>query len=734
MKPVYLAVREAPDVDLSPSARSSGGSCMGDLQVTNGLLNDAERYRTLLEVNNAVISNLTEEALFHAICAAVQRVIPHDRSAIFLHDSERNALRLSAIESSVNSPRFVVGLEVDSQHSHAGWPFHHKRVLLRRNLEAEREFPSEDVLLSEGFRSMVSVPLVVKGRSIGAYCISSMESNRYSEGEADFLGQVAGQIALAIENMTAYKEISVLNTQMQEAANRSRAILEINNAIITKLSRDELFRTICQALRRIMPYDRAALTLYDPEEKVLRFVALEGQFSSDFFRIGQTLGIDDSHYGWAFVNQRPLLRQDTETEREYPPEQRAHDEGVRSYCAVPLIVRGESIGVINVLSYKKRQYSEADAEFLQEVANQVALAVKSYQEIAASRAKLEAENVYLQEEVDKVCMFEDIVGTSPAIQAVTSRVSKVAPTDTTVLITGETGTGKELIARAIHKRSRRSARAFVSVNCAAISAGLVESELFGHIKGAFTGAIATRDGRFKVADGGTIFLDEVGDLPLETQVKLLRVLQERTFEPIGGDKTVAVDVRILAATNRNLAEAARSGQFRPDLMYRLNVFPIHVPPLRERREDIPQLVMFLLQTFAQKLGKSVTQVSEDTMRGLVEYSWPGNIRELQNVIERGVILSTCNLLVLDHDFLPTLTAPASPTARETPASLEPTPSSRGAASLSDVERQHIESVLALANWVIEGDKGAARILNMNPSTLRSRLKKLGIHKPDATAA
>jgi len=377
---------------------------------------------------------------------------------------------------------------------------------------------------------------------------------------------------------------------------------------------------------------------------------------------------------------------------------------------------------------------------------------KACEEIKTLKDQLYQENIVLREEIDKVSMFEEIVGNSPALEAVIARVSKVAPTDSTVLVTGETGTGKELIARAIHKRSRRSACAFVTVNCGALSTALVESELFGHFKGAFTGAIANREGRFKVADGGTILLDEVGDLPPETQVKLLRVLQEHEFEPIGSNKTVKVNVRILAATNRNLEEDVRTGKFRSDLWYRLNVFPIHIPPLRERRQDIPMLVAFLVQTFAQKLGKSVTQVVEGTMRRLVEYSWPGNIRELQNVIERAVILSPGNLLVLDREWLSTAcldggqvisltgdaaSAPTAFGAADSTASGAPSSSSASSAaspSLREAECRHIEAALAATNWVIEGDKGAARMLDIHPNTLRSRMKKLNIQRPCETPA
>jgi len=360
------------------------------------------------------------------------------------------------------------------------------------------------------------------------------------------------------------------------------------------------------------------------------------------------------------------------------------------------------------------------------------------------KARLEAQNTYLQEEIRSDHNFGEIVGSSPSLLDVLRQVDQVAPADSTALIIGETGTGKELIARAIHDRSGRKSRALVKVNCGAISAGLVESELFGHVKGAFTGALANRDGRFKVADGGTIFLDEVGELPLETQVKLLRVLQEQEFEPIGSSKTIKVDVRIIAATNRDLSAAVAEGKFRRDLYYRLNVFPISVPSLRERAADIPLLVSFFLQRFAKKFGKPVKKVSEETIRRLAGYAWPGNIRELQNVIERAILLSPGDTLLLAADFCPTPELRSSrreeaqtevrgqrPEVRSSESLVTSAATSRdGAASLEDVERRHIEAVLAQTNWMIEGERGAARILNLNPSTLRSRMKNLGIKRPE----
>ena len=355
---------------------------------------------------------------------------------------------------------------------------------------------------------------------------------------------------------------------------------------------------------------------------------------------------------------------------------------------------------------------------------------KALDEVGQLKNQLHAENIYLQEEIRNENNFEEIVGNSPALLEVLQQVERVAATDATVLILGETGTGKELIARGIHNHSPRRTRPLVKVNCGSISAGLVESELFGHVKGAFTGAIERRVGRFELADGGTLFLDEVGELPLETQVKLLRVLQEGEFEPVGSSKTIKVDVRIIAATNRHLEAEVATGKFRADLFYRLNVLPIHNPSLRERRADIAPLAMFFLSRFARKFGRKIDGVTQDTMTMLENYAWPGNVRELQNIIERGVVLASGSVLTLDHIWMPvnsasTLTAAAA----QSSVTIVPRASAISSNSLEDVERQHILEVLTQTNWVIEGERGAAKILNLHPNTLRSRLKKLHIQRP-----
>jgi formate hydrogenlyase transcriptional activator len=504
---------------------------------------------------------------------------------------------------------------------------------------------------------------------------------------------------------------------------RYRTLLEINNALVSNLTRDALFRAIAQALRRVVRFERTAIFLHEAGQGVLRLFILESSLPTTYFTVGLTMPVADSHVGRVFERREPLVRRDLATEREYPAEEMAYRDGVRSYVIVPLVVRGGGVGVLAVASTAPDQYSDEDVRFLQQVAGQVALAIANmiaYEEIAALKARLEHENVYLQEEIQREHNFVEMVGNSPALLALLRRVEQVAPTDSTVLISGETGTGKELIARAIHARSARRERALVKMNCAAISAGLVESELFGHVKGAFTGAIDRRVGRFELADGGTIFLDEVGELPLDTQVKLLRVLQEQEFEPVGSSRTARVDVRVIAATNRNLKEAVEAGRFRADLFYRLNVVPLAVPPLRERTGDIPLLVMFFLGHFGGKLGKRIDAVAKETMERLVAYPWPGNIRELQNVIERAAVLCQGTALELDDDLLP-----VAPSAPGTEAAAPP----GRMGTLAEMERAHIVGVLDRVSWLIEGPRGAARILGLHPNTLRSRMDRLGIRRP-----
>ena len=524
--------------------------------------------------------------------------------------------------------------------------------------------------------------------------------------------------------------------QTEEALRRSeeqnRSLLQINNAIVTNLTQEALLRSISDALHRFIGFDRCAITLYQPEKGTFRFLAVEGELPSEYFQTGMEVRHSETSVGWVYDHQRVRVRGNLRDSAEFANERRLAAEGIHSICILPMTLQGKCIGTLSFVSRQPDRYSEQDTLFLQEVANQVVLAIRNmqaYDEIASLKGRLEKENIYLREELRAEHNFEEIVGNSPALLKVLRDVEQVASTDSTVLIYGETGTGKELIARAIHSRSTRSGRALVIVNCSAISAGLVESELFGHVKGAFTGALDRRIGRFELANGGTIFLDEIGELNLETQVKLLRVLQEREFEPVGSSRTLRVDVRVIAASNRNLREAVETGRFRADLFYRLNVFPIEIPPLRERRSDIPKLVAFNLSRLSKRFGKKIDGVSRESMEYLLNYSWPGNIRELQNVIERGVIVSAEPIVRLDRALIPVTGAQAVENdgmgADRDRSSSEPEP----LMTLNEVERSHVLAVLHKTAGRIEGANGAAKILGLHPNTLRHRIQKLGIRIP-----
>ena len=702
-------------------------------RVADALRKSEERARTLLEVNNAIISSLTQNTLLRAVSKALHRVLQFDAVALLLHVGERDTFRILALEGIVRN--FHVGQEIKRTESSVGWVFDSKHYLVRHNLEAEVEYENEKRLLEEGMRSHCVVPLIARGTIIGTLNLASRRVNQYSDGDAAFFQEVAAQIALAVQNMQAYEEIAALNARVSQAADRSRTLLQINNTIITSLSRDALLQSISKVLSGVIQFDRCAFTLYLPEKDTFRFLSVDSELQSDYFRAGMEFHRKDSVASWVYQERRAALRGDLEKEGRYSNDRRLVAEGIISDCVVPMIARGKCIGTLNVGSKARNQYSEEDAEFLQEVATQVALAVENmqaYEEINALKTRFEAENVYLQEEILRQHNFDEIVGNSAALLEVLRNIEVMAPTDATVLLYGETGTGKELLARAIHSRSPRSGRAMVTVNCGAIPSGLVESELFGHVKGSFTGALQDAVGRFELAEGSTLFLDEVGELPPEAQVKLLRVLQEHEFEPIGSRRTKKVDVRIIAATNRNLEEDVRAGRFRSDLFYRLNVLPLRMPALRERRSDIPELVLFFLERSCQRFGRKLLSVSQETMNHLAAYEWPGNVRELQNVIERGVVLCRGSVLTMGRELVPVAASPnqAAPAGNGADIRQSLAASDRLSVqrSLEDVEREHIIRVLDNTKGIIDGPSGAALILALHPSTLRARMKKLKIQR------
>jgi formate hydrogenlyase transcriptional activator len=681
---------------------------------------DADRRNqelaALLEINRAIGRHLERDHLFGALADCLKSVVPSERFGIEI-PIEGDRLQghiLSGVPAAGEPTEPTI---LPAAGTACDWVLQTHQWFIAGCCEEFRErFPvTFDVMTSQGMESLCALALVSGDRNLGALFFMTAAKDAYRDLRREFLEQVANQIAIAIENVNSYEEIAALNATIVDTAVRRRTILDINNAIVTKLTRDEVFRAICGALAQVVPYDRIALSLYDAESNSVRLVAYEGPLRTDYSPVGNLHDLNDSHIGWVFKEQRLLLRQDLATERRFSSEDRAFKNGFRSLCALPLIIRGRSIGALTVASLTARRYDQSDADFLMEVARQIAIAVdnmKAHEETAALKARFEAEAVYLQEEIKTEHNFEEIIGQSAPVRELLRKIEQVAPTDATVLIRGETGTGKELLARAVHDRSKRKDRALVKVNCGSIPSGLVESELFGHEKGAFTGATQRRTGRFELANGGTIFLDEVTELPLDTQVKLLRVLQEGEFERVGSSQTMKVDVRTIAATNRDLQEVVKNGSFRADLFYRLNVFPLESPPLRERKGDIPLLVNFFLSRFGKKLGKEVRGVSQKSMDSLIQYRWPGNIRELQNVIERAVVIAQGPVVQVDDSMLMTRDAVEATTID----------------TLENHERHHIMRALNETNWVIHGKKGAAELLGINPSTLRSRMEKFGVKK------
>lgn len=667
--------------------------------------------QALLEINNAIITCLNQPDLLRATSEALRRILSCDKAGFAIYDADIDDLRIFALEGDFSEKKLGVGQLCDRAGRVSGHPWDFTKPVLRRDLAAERQYTFEEGLFASGIRSHCAVPLTVHNEAVGTLGVGSFKSNQYSEDDLKFLREVANQVALAISNLRAFEEVRQLR---DELAARKIAELEQQKQRIN----DQLERT-SEALA--LSEDRFR-DLFD--EAPIAYV--HEDLNSRFIRANRTalriLGIKPEE---AVGTVGMSLVADT------PENQRRVREAFQA------LGRGTDTGGVVLELHRKDNGKPVWIEWWSRPDPSGAYTRTMFLDITErvlmeqEKARLEAQNTYLQEEIRSEHHFDEIVGNSPALLAVLRQVDQVAPADSTVLIMGETGTGKELIARAIHDRSSRRLHPLIKVNCGAISAGLVESELFGHIKGAFTGALSNRDGRFKLAHGGTIFLDEVGELPLDTQVKLLRVLQEQEFEPVGSSQTIKIDVRIIAATNRDLSTAIREGKFRSDLFYRLNVLPIHNPPLRERSGDVPLLVTFFLQRFAKKFGKPLRGVSEDAMRRLTSYSWPGNIRELQNVMERAVVLSTGNLLTVAGDFQPTPTpSPSSTVQQPQPAAAAPTaPPVAMPIPLDEMERCHIEAVLVQCKWMIEGERGAARALNLQPSTLRSRMQKLGLRRP-----
>ncbi len=505
--------------------------------------------------------------------------------------------------------------------------------------------------------------------------------------------------------------------ERKQAEDRLQLLLDVTNQVVSNLQLHDLLRAISASVRRVMQCDLVGVCFPDSEGKKLQTFALDFPESKGLIREENVTAMEGSLDGFVFRMGKPWTGNASDVLQLGLKHDRAITEGLKTGCILPLVRRNRALGLVSLGRREENPFSEADVGFLTQVASQIAIAVENaleYGQITEAKERLAEQKFYLEDEIRLEHNFEEIIGNSPRLKAVLESIEIVAPADSTVLIQGETGTGKEMIARAIHNLSPRKSQAFVKVNCAAIPLGLLESELFGHERGAFTGAIAKRTGRFELAHKGTLFLDEVGDIPLELQPKLLRVLQEQEFERLGSTRTQRVDVRLLAATNVSLSQMVAEKKFRSDLYYRLKVFPIDVPPLRDRRGDIPLLVRYFANKYARRMGKQIESIPNETMDALSRYSWPGNIRELQNLMERAALLSTG----------PSLRVPLAEILADSGLSM-----AGGDNALKQAEREQIVRALRESNWVVGGARGAAARLGLKRTSLAYKMQKLGISRP-----
>ena len=669
-----------------------------------------QQYLTLLDLSKALTLHRSLSDLLHDLAERLTNLFDFNYLSVILHDGQQNVMRLHMIETTEPTLRELPA-EINIEGSIAGLVWQIQRPFVTGDVEKETRFNTTKGLRDYPVKSICVLPLSTAQSRMGVLSICSGKNNAYEHIDLEFAQQVASQIAVLMESQ-CYQQ------QLERARDRSQLLLEINNMLVSNLNLRELLTAISACLSRAIPHDLASLALYDGKTNSLRATALEFPDNEDLFIEDETLPIETSPAGRSFTSGKPVISS-SEAWMDYPSAHRFIAAGVQSGCTAPLISHDRPLGVLTVASLHENAFTEEHSQLLMQVAKQVAIAVENalaFRKIDYLKNKLKEEKVYLEEEIRTEHNFDEIIGTSQTLKRVLRQVETVAATDSTVLIYGETGTGKELIARAIHNLSHRREHTLVKVNCAAIPTGLLESEMFGHERGAFTGAIERRIGRFELANSGTIFLDEVGDVPLDLQPKLLRVLQEHEFERLGSSRTILTDARIVAATNADLAQMVADKKFRNDLYYRLNVFPIVIPPLRERREDIPLLVHFFAQRFAHKMKKPIERIPSELISALTSYHWPGNIRELENLIERAVILTRGRVLEIPMSELRGSTKSSDQSARDS-------------ATLESVEREHILSVLRETNWVVGGPGGAAERLGLNRSTLNNRMRKLGISRP-----
>jgi formate hydrogenlyase transcriptional activator len=691
-------------------------------------LSAATRYELLAGVSNAIGAHRDPQELFGALVKELHRVVRFDYIGVYIRDEKSNTFHRHSIDAETEAA-IPPDPDLAMEESDAWWVYQNQKPLVT-SLEAHDAGFSklQEVLKKYGVRCLCTLPLTTAHSKVGTLAFASKAPDIYTAEEVCFLSVVAEQIALAFDNALHFDALQASQQQMLKKNERVALLLELTNHVVSNLEFRDLLRAVVASTRRVMGCDGVGITLPDTDNTHLRIYALDFALSDESLQEESLVPIDEDVSGAVFRTGKLWCGSVLEARRLGMKD--ASQAEVGTVCILPLVSRGRVLGTFGVVKYQDAAFAGDDIEFLSQIGNQIAIAVENacaFGQIRELKDQLSKEKLYLEDEIRTGMNFAQIIGNSAPLRKVLKRVETVAPTDSTVLIYGETGTGKELIARGIHDLSPRRAKPFVKLNCAAIPTGLLESELFGHEKGAFTGAITQRIGRFEVANGGTIFLDEVGEIPLELQTKLLRVLQEREFERLGSSRTLRTDARLIAATNRDLEAMVSEQKFRSDLFFRLNVFPVHVPPLRDRQGDIPLLVRHFTQQFSGRMKKAIDTIPSAAMDALCRYHWPGNIRELQNVIERAVIISTGASLRMDVGDLKFAKAglPA-----ESPVSPKPT---NGALHdvLEETERHQILKALKQSNWVVAGPNGAAAHLGMKRSTLQLRMHKLRIARDSA---
>ncbi|MGA2354926.1 MAG: sigma 54-interacting transcriptional regulator [Terriglobales bacterium] len=666
---------------------------------------DSERYRLLLEITDAVARAQTLPEALKSIARPVLALTGGELLNLSLHDSRAGGMKTYYWKKNQESGEFDL---LPVEEAVTGWVWKYQELVRIPDTEHEQRFPGfVPVLLNHGVRSYIAVPLSASAQHYGALGLGKNIPEISNDDDAELLQRVALLGATVLEKDRVYR-----------AFEEQQSLVAISRELSSILELEILLPAILSSLRGIARYKGAVLSLLDEDGKSVRPFGDSPELEP-FVNQGTAVPLEQALSGRAIGTRKvAFYTGDDLRQMDAPLAKAMYQRGIRSACSVPLIARGHVWGALNVNDETANAFGPAEVEYLQQVANQVAIALHNahaYGEIAELKERLTQENHYLEHEIRSANRADDIVGASPALKRVMDYAAIVADTDSTVLITGETGTGKERIARLIHGMSRRRDRSFIKVNCAAIPTGLLESELFGHEKGAFTGAVSQKIGRLELANKGTLLLDEVGEIPLELQPKLLRVLQDQEFERLGGTKTIRVDVRLIAATNRDLVQAIEDKEFRGDLFYRLHVFPLHLPALRERREDIPMLVRHFVEKCALRLHKRVDIIPEEVIEVMMNWRWPGNIRELENFVERSVILSESNKL----------TPPLGELREESARQLR-----ESDVTLRDKERQHIIEVLRLTRGVLSGPSGAAARLGLKRTTLQYKMQRLGISRTD----